>query len=76
MADTMDTLLTSRARRVAVQRPRRRPVPVKGYSVLPGDRGTYLKMKVREKAAKKIFGAKNFFWTPIQTFGDLIKLDL
>ena len=26
MADTMDTSLTSRARRVAVQRPRRRPV--------------------------------------------------
>ena len=75
MAETRDTSLTSRARRVAVQRPRRRPVPVKGYSVLPGDRGTYLKMKVREKAAKKIFGAKNFFWTPIQTFGDLIMLD-
>ena len=29
-ADTMDTSLTSRARRVAVQRPRARPVPMKG----------------------------------------------
>ena len=37
-ADTMDTSLTSRARRVALQRPRRRPVP--GRVLLPADRPT------------------------------------
>ena len=34
MPDTMDTLLTSRARRVAVQRPRAHPVPTTGATVL------------------------------------------
>ena len=61
MAETRDTSLTSRARRVAVQRPRRRPVPVKGYSVLPGDRGTYLKMKTREGGEENFWGEEIFF---------------
>ena len=45
MADTMDTLLTSRARRVAVQRPRAHPVPMKG--LVPGaDRPTSKKSTI------------------------------
>jgi len=42
MADTMDTLLTSRARRVAVQRSRAHPVPMKG---LQGSQSSYLGKK-------------------------------
>ena len=39
MANTMDTSLTSRARRVAVQRPRGRPVPKERAT---GSRSSYL----------------------------------